>query len=84
MPEVKELGKMTVRSDDGQHVEVIVLLSVLNVPECEVKRYLDEEFGETNCRHAYDCCGNFYCNGYRILDATDWRMVVQATWAQNV
>ena len=60
----------------------------------ELERAIDEIMPREHCQHEYDCCGNWYQGGFRVVnkypylitdeEGTYGSYVVMVTWARNV
>ena len=60
----------------------------------DLERAIDEIMPREHCQHEYDCCGNWYQGGFRVVnkypylitdeEGTYGSYVVMVTWARNV
>tara|TARA_A100001391_G_scaffold147890_1_gene105369 strand:- start:6546 stop:6887 length:342 start_codon:yes stop_codon:yes gene_type:complete len=60
----------------------------------ELEKAIDEIMPAEHCQHEYDCCGNWYQGGFRVVnkypylitdeEGTYGSYVVMVTWARNV
>ena len=60
----------------------------------DLERAIDEIMPREHCQHEYDCCGNWYQGGFRVVnkypylitdeEGTYGSYVVMVTWDRNV
>ena len=60
----------------------------------ELEKAIDEIMPSQHCQHEYDCCGNWYQSGFRVVnkypfliaedEGTYGSYVVMVTWDRNV
>lgn len=77
---------MRVYDEDGESYELLMMFHVdQDIPDDEVKQWVEDNFAPTYCQHSYDCCGKYYADrGYHWRVPYSNRVVVHQTFRCNI
>ena len=85
--EIRIVGEIFDDSRDGAAWKTIIFDTEALTRGAALIAWLDEEYPSEHCHHAYDCCAQFYCNGWNFTGSEELGEIyttVEVSWSQNV
>lgn len=67
---IRVISKELLADKDFEGSTINLILNLNGATEEQLQHWLRDNYPETHCQHAHDCCGNFYAKKARVTSIT--------------